>query len=79
MWRYASVSTSRTYGWDNLPQWNGEENGVNTNYSWGSVENREVASTPAFKTHRYENILPSLNVNYAFSDELIGRFSVSKQ
>lgn len=78
MWRYASVSTSRTYGWDNLPQWNGEENGVNTNYSWGSVENREVASTPAFKTHRYENILPSLNVNYAFSDELIGRFSVSK-
>ncbi|MBU3021266.1 TonB-dependent receptor [Aestuariibacter sp. A3R04] len=78
MWRYADVATSRTYGWDALPVWNGSTNGVNTNYSWGSVENREVASSPAFKTHSYENILPSLNLNYAFSDEFVGRLAVSK-
>lgn len=78
MWRYADVSTSRTYGWDNLPEWNGETTGVNTNYSWGTSTNNEVASTPAFKTHKYENILPSLNLNYAFSDEFVGRLAVSK-
>lgn len=78
MWRYADVGTSRTFGWDNLPVWNGETTGVNTNYSWGTSVNREVASTPAYKTHKYTNILPSLNLNYAFSDELVGRFAVSK-
>ncbi|NVK26103.1 MAG: TonB-dependent receptor [Gammaproteobacteria bacterium] len=78
MWRYADVHTSRTYGWDNLPEWNGDTNGVNTNYTWGTFENKEVASTPAYKTHKYDNILPSLNLNYAFSDEFVGRFAVSK-
>ncbi|GAB5379472.1 MAG: hypothetical protein Alis3KO_28680 [Aliiglaciecola sp.] len=78
MWRYADVHTSRTYGWDNLPEWNGETDGGNTNYSWGIFENRQVASSPAFRTHEYENFLPSLNLNYAFSDELVGRFAVSK-
>lgn len=78
MWRYADVHTSRTYGWDNLPTWNGENTGVNTNYSWGTSTNRQVASSPAYKTHKYENVLPSLNLNYAFSDEFVGRFAVSK-
>lgn len=78
MWRYADVSTSRTYGWDNLPEWNGSSDGTNTNYSWGSSRNNQVAAIPAFKTHTYENILPSLNLNYAFSDEFVGRFAVSK-
>lgn len=78
MWRYADVSTSRTYGWDNLPNWNGETNGANTNYSWNNPINKEVASIPAYKTHEYSNVLPSLNLNYAFSDELVGRFAVSK-
>lgn len=78
MWRYADVYTSRTFGWDNLPEWNGENTGVNTNYSWGTSINKEVASSPAYKTHKYENILPSLNLNYAFSEEFVGRFAVSK-
>ncbi|MCI2283935.1 TonB-dependent receptor [Colwellia sp. MSW7] len=78
MWRYADVSTDRTYGWDNLPEWNGSSDGTNTNYSWGSFTNNQVAAIPAFKTHKYENILPSLNLNYAFSDEFVGRFAVSK-
>lgn len=78
MWRYADVSTSRTYGWDELPVWNGDPTGVNTNYSWGTSTNNQVASSPAYKTHKYENILPSLNLNYAFSEELVGRFAVSK-
>ncbi len=78
MWRYADVHTSRTYGWDNAPAWNGATDGANTNYSWGTFENRQVASSPAFRTHKYENFLPSLNVNYAFSDEFVGRLAVSK-
>lgn len=78
MWRYADVTTSRTFGWDNLPDWNGDANGVNTNYSWGTSTNNQVAAIPAFKTHKYDNILPSLNLNYAFSDEFVGRFAVSK-
>lgn len=78
MWRYADVTTSRTFGWDNLPEWNGSADGTNTNYSWGSSTNNQVAAIPAFKTHTYENILPSLNLNYAFSDEFVGRFAVSK-
>ncbi|KXI28826.1 TonB-dependent receptor [Paraglaciecola hydrolytica] len=78
MWRYADVQTSRTYGWDDLPTWNGAASGAITNYGWANSTNREVASTPAFKTHSYENILPSLNLNYAFSDEFVGRFAVSK-
>ena len=78
MWRYADVTTSRTFGWDNLPAWNGETNGANTNYSWVNPINKQVASIPAFKTHEYNNWLPSLNLNYAFSDEFVGRFAVSK-
>lgn len=78
MWRYADVHTSRTYGWDNLPAWNGETNGTNTNYSWATSINKQVASLPAYKTHEYSNVLPSLNLNYAFSDELVGRFAASK-
>ncbi|MFC3122237.1 TonB-dependent receptor [Agaribacter flavus] len=78
LWRYADVATSRTYGWDNLPEWNGSTDGNNTNYTWGTFENREVASIPAFKTHSYENVLPSLNLNYAFSEEFVGRFAISK-
>lgn len=78
MWRYADVNTSRTFGGDSLPLWNGSDTGVATNYSWGDPVNNQVASTPAYKTHKYQNILPSLNLNYAFSDELVGRFAVSK-
>ncbi|MBU3005412.1 TonB-dependent receptor [Paraglaciecola arctica] len=78
MWRYADVGTSRTYGWDNLPEWNGQTSGVNTNYSWGTSTNNEIAAIPAYKTHEYSNVLPSLNLNYAFSDEFVGRFAVSK-
>ncbi|MGY0588062.1 MAG: TonB-dependent receptor domain-containing protein, partial [Paraglaciecola chathamensis] len=32
----------------------------------------------ATDTHTYTNWLPSLNLNYAISDEMIGRFSISK-
>lgn len=78
MWRYADVSTSRTYGWDNLPVWNGDPSGVNTNYSWGSITNNSLVSLEANKTHTYTNLLPSLNLNYQFSDQFIGRFAVSK-
>lgn len=78
MWRYADVNTSRTYGWDDLPNWNGEASGANTNYSWANSTNKQVASIPAYKTHEYKNVLPSLNLNYAISDELVGRFATSK-
>ncbi|MGJ8682370.1 TonB-dependent receptor [Paraglaciecola sp.] len=79
MWRYADVATSRTFGWGSLPEWNGATDGAIANYSWGSsAVNKEVAAIPAFKTHSYDNLLPSLNLNYAFSDEFVGRFAVSK-
>ncbi|MBU2880835.1 TonB-dependent receptor [Psychrosphaera sp. B3R10] len=78
MWRYADIGTGRTYGWDNLPAWNGESTGVITNYSWETSTNNQVASTPAYKTHKYTNVLPSLNLNYAFSDDFVGRLALSK-
>lgn len=77
MWRYADISTSRFYGWDSLPVWDGE-GGQITDYSRAGVDNRSLASRESSGAHKYENILPSLNLNYAFSDEFVGRFAVSK-
>ncbi|MDU0354425.1 TonB-dependent receptor [Paraglaciecola aquimarina] len=38
-------------------------------------KNRQYAAT---LMHKYTNLLPSLNVNYIFNNDLIGRFAVSK-
>ncbi|MBU2872044.1 TonB-dependent receptor [Colwellia sp. E2M01] len=77
-WRYADVSTSTTYGFDELPLWNGNTDGQNTNYSAANPVNKGLASVAANKTHSYTNFLPSLNLNYAVNDEFIARFAVSQ-
>ncbi|WP_017446781.1 TonB-dependent receptor domain-containing protein [Gayadomonas joobiniege] len=40
--------------------------------------NRRIRNYDATLTHDYANWLPSLNLNYIFTDELIGRFAISK-
>lgn len=81
MWRYADVSTTRNNGWDGNIVYDGTTPlaTVNANqFSADSTTNRELQSFRATDTHTYTNWLPSLNLNYAISDEMIGRFSISK-
>ena len=81
MWRYADVSTTRNNGWDSSIIYDGTTPlaTVNANqFTAGATTNRELQSFRATDTHTYTNWLPSLNLNYAISDEMIGRFSISK-
>lgn len=51
-------------------------------YIWGDdptvVEDRSQASFQTNGANNYDMFLPSLNLNYQFRDDLIGRFAVSK-
>ncbi|SET37869.1 TonB-dependent receptor [Thalassotalea agarivorans] len=83
MWRYADVSTTRANGWGMGPgnvTWDGTTPATNSanQHPFTNVTNKELQSFAASDSHSYENFLPSLNVNYAFTDELIGRFAASK-
>ncbi|WP_111979252.1 TonB-dependent receptor domain-containing protein [Algibacillus agarilyticus] len=82
LWRYADVSTSRNHGWNaDLTTPNVTWDGQGTQWSNYTVSDQVNKATSAFATsgtHEYSNLLPSLNLNYAFSDELIGRFAISK-
>ncbi|WP_017446589.1 TonB-dependent receptor [Gayadomonas joobiniege] len=81
MWRYADVSTSHIYGWDSdVINWDGSTPGERDYVGFlpETVTNQRTKSTPAAGTHSYSNVLPSLNLNYAFSDEFVGRFAISK-
>lgn len=79
MWRYSDVRGSRFYAFDELPTWSGESSGVDTTaYTPNGQVNKSLKSVPTSNTHSYSNVLPSLNLNYAFSDELIARFAISQ-
>ncbi|GGA75286.1 hypothetical protein GCM10011369_16460 [Neiella marina] len=85
MWRYADVSTSRDHGWGDpaatTPHYGYTGNGTTDVgpefYQLGEVD-KTIASYPSKGSHSYTNYLPSLNLNYAFTDDFIGRFAASK-
>lgn len=81
MWRYADVSTSHLYGWDSeVIEWDGSTPGARDYVGFlpDTIKNKRTKSTQATGSHSYTNVLPSLNLNYAFSDEFVGRFAISK-
>ncbi|TYK67224.1 TonB-dependent receptor [Colwellia echini] len=80
MWRYADISTNKDYGWNSGVQWDGSPAEANnfTGYSFNSTEDKSLNSFASTGSHTYENLLPSLNLNYAFTDDFIGRFATSK-
>ncbi|WP_440906655.1 TonB-dependent receptor (plasmid) [Catenovulum sp. SX2] len=87
MWRYARIDGSHfnEFGDASLQSapWVLDPNAaINANDTVAFVPNEvrdtSVLSIPTKGTHTYTNLLPSLNLNYAFSDELVGRFAVSK-
>ncbi|WP_049721021.1 TonB-dependent receptor domain-containing protein [Gilvimarinus polysaccharolyticus] len=84
LWRYADVSTSRNNGWDSSLtspniEWNGTIDASSIDqYTVLNQQNKSIGSFATENSHSYENILPSLNLNYAFTDDIIGRMAVSK-
>lgn len=75
MLRHADISQSHLYAWGANFGKEFDENGslVNTNQ-----EDRSIISIPTTNSHKYTNILPSLNLNYIIQEDLIGRFAISK-
>ncbi|WP_027330211.1 TonB-dependent receptor domain-containing protein [Marinimicrobium agarilyticum] len=86
MWRYADVSTVRNGAWEaglaepplDYDSSVSTDNADTNAYSWIDPVNKELKSFAATGSNEYENVLPSLNINYAFTDDLVGRFAVSK-
>ncbi|WP_020208747.1 TonB-dependent receptor domain-containing protein [Gilvimarinus chinensis] len=84
LWRYADVSTSRNNGWDSsltTPniEWDGTiDNGSIDQYTVLNQQDKSIGSFATENSHSYENVLPSLNLNYLFSEDLIGRMALSK-
>ncbi len=82
MWRFADVSTSKDYAWDASNEeivWNGEPPPPNDASGHSAPEtDLDKKSFAVSATHSYSNVLPSLNLNFAFTDDLIGRFAISK-
>ncbi|WP_440875981.1 TonB-dependent receptor [Thalassotalea sp. PLHSN55] len=80
MWQYADVSTNDNAGWESGVQWDGSAAELRnfTGYSFNELTDKSLKSFKSTGKHSYENVLPSLNLNYAFSDEFIGRFATSK-
>lgn len=68
LWRYSDVSTEQNYIY-------GERD---ANGNPVAVEDRSRRSFAVTGEHEYNVLLPSLNLNYVFNDEMIGRFAVSK-
>ncbi|MER2492763.1 TonB-dependent receptor [Catenovulum sediminis] len=83
MWRYADIQVTADAGWDasltnpNV-EWNGNTNGDWANYTVLNTEDRSVVTFPTSDSHTYSNVLPSLNLNFMITDELLARFAVSR-
>ncbi|WP_043317027.1 TonB-dependent receptor [Microbulbifer sp. HZ11] len=67
LWRYSDLSTEQNYG---------TERDANGNVI--VTEDRSNRSFAVTGEHEYDVLLPSLNLNYVFNDELIGRLALSK-
>ncbi|AWB65440.1 TonB-dependent receptor [Saccharobesus litoralis] len=85
MWRYTDISTSKHYGWgsptDAAPDltWNGElSQGDTSNYTRNNVTPLDVPFSATTNSHEYTNLLPSLNLNFALSEQFVGRLALSK-
>ena len=80
MWMYADVSTNDNAGWESGVDWDGSAAVANnfTGYSFKEKVDKSLKSIKSSGDHSYENVLPSLNLNYAFSEEFVGRFATSK-
>ncbi|BFM20289.1 hypothetical protein R50076_13380 [Gilvimarinus japonicus] len=85
MWRYADVSTVRdgNFASDGSPMLSYDPSvaidGPDANaYDFIDPINNELKSFSSVNSHTYENVLPSLNLNYAITDDLVGRFAISK-
>lgn len=83
MWRYADVTVTSDNGWDPTltspnVEWNGATDGRWANYTVLNTRDASLVSFPTAGSHSYTNVLPSLNLNYAISDELVGRFAISR-
>ncbi|WP_448248860.1 TonB-dependent receptor domain-containing protein [Thalassotalea agariperforans] len=86
MWRYADISGTHynEFGDPSLTSapitWDGSTPAANdtVGFAADSITSNRVSAYSASGSNKYTNVLPSLNLNYAFSDELIGRFAVSK-
>lgn len=86
MWRHADISgthfdefgsrsdTSAPFTWDGTV---GSELETLA-YKANSVRSNFNSSYAAVGSHTYTNFLPSLNLNYAISEELVARFAISK-
>ena len=68
LWRYSDVSTESNYIY-------GERD---SNGNPVTVEDRSRRSFAVEGDHEYNVLLPSLNLNYLFNDEMIGRLALSK-
>lgn len=87
MWRYADISTLRDANYSSDPNrvasdfiaYNADVD-IDDAGAFSFIEpiNQELKSFDAQNSHSYSNVLPSLNINFAFTNELIGRFSASK-
>ena len=80
LWRHADISTTNTFIWDRNTDnisFNPKAAGINA-YTHSVVENRSVRTIGAVNDHSYSNFLPSLNINFAFTDDLVGRFAISR-
>lgn len=90
MWRYADISTVRDGSFTNDPNrvatnfvsYDPSVQAVDVDnanaYTFINPVDRELASFRAANSHSYTNVLPNLNINFAFTDELVGRFAISQ-
>ncbi|WP_286133520.1 TonB-dependent receptor [Colwellia sp. UCD-KL20] len=86
MWRYADISGTHydEFGDPSLTTapvtWDGSTPTANSTVGFfaDSVRSNRVSSFAASGTNKYTNFLPSLNLNYAITDDLVGRFAISK-
>jgi len=86
MWRYADISgthynefgdpslTAAPFTWDGSTPGGADTNG----FVSSSIKNNRISSFAASGVNSYSNVLPSLNLNYAISEDLIARFAISK-
>ncbi|WP_237716344.1 TonB-dependent receptor [Catenovulum agarivorans] len=87
LWRYADVSGTHFYEFGD-PSLTEAPMSYDSSEKLGSldtvaikanmVQDRSVSAYATADSHSYSNFLPSLNLNFAFTDDLVGRFAVSK-
>jgi len=70
VWRHADVSTEANYVYGDRQF---DENG-----NLVATEDRSKRAFAVSGTHEYDVLLPSLNLNYAINDEMVGRLALSK-